>query len=282
MQVKVVIGTVAFMLTMIIFGLVALLEPARLEKTTDAYAGRQIEKGATLFKNNCAECHGVEGKAESCFDAAGVAKACVGLPLNNVQLLCGDPSERMVQLNWKSSKGDLIHQTIASGRMGTQMPVWSQEFGGPLEDYQMEQLTAYVMNWSADPALCPEEIVIAGPVEWPESVDDLPPGNADNGPALYQSYACQSCHGDPGTPGSNAIGPHLGNIGNVAATRIEGKSAAQYIYESIYMANSFVVEECPTGPCGVPSVMAAQLYENRMSLQDMADLVAYYLTLTNE
>jgi hypothetical protein len=59
-------------------------------------------------------------------------------------------------------------------------------------------------------------------------------------------------------------------------------SAEQYIYESIYAANSFVVEECPTGPCGEPSAMAAQGYENRMSQQDMADLIAYYLTLKSE
>jgi hypothetical protein len=56
MQVKVAIGTVAFMLAMIILGVVALFEPARLEKTTEAYAGRQIEKGARIFNDNCSTC----------------------------------------------------------------------------------------------------------------------------------------------------------------------------------------------------------------------------------
>jgi mono/diheme cytochrome c family protein len=219
--------------------------------------------------------------AQNCVDAAGEEKACVGLPLNHVPLLCGDPSERMVQMGWTASKEAYIRQVVAAGRPPTQMPVWSQEFGGPMEDYQVDQVVSYVLNWGADPALCGEGAVVET-VEWPESWEDLPEGNADNGPDLYASYACNSCHGDPAVPGSNAVGPHLGNIGNLAATRVDGLSAEQYLYESIYAANNFIVEECPTGPCAEPSAMAAQAYETRMNLQDMADLIAYYLTLTEE
>jgi mono/diheme cytochrome c family protein len=281
MQVKVIIGTVAFMLAMIILGVIALFEPARLQDTTEAYAGRQVEKGAALFNQNCSTCHGIEGKAESCFDAAGEEIACVGLPLNRTALLCGDPSERMVQMGWKGSKEAFIHQTIAAGRPPTLMPTWSQAYGGPMEDYQIDEVVAYVLNWGADPDLCGEGAVVEA-VEWPAAWDELPSGEADNGPALYQSYACNSCHGQPDGSVPAAVGPNLGNIGNVAATRIEGMSAEQYIYESIYMANAFVVEECPTGPCGVPSAMAAQGFENRMSQQDMADLIAYYMTLKSE
>ena len=281
MQVKVIIGTIAFMLVMIILGVIALFEPARLEETTEAFAGRQVEKGAVIFRENCAECHGTEGKAQNCVTYTGEEKACVGLPLNHIPLLCGDPSERMVQMGWTSSKEAYIRQVIAAGRPPTQMPVWSQEFGGPMEDYQIDQVTSYVLNWGADPELCGEGVVVEA-VEWPESWEELPEGNADNGPALYQSYACNSCHGQPDGSVPAAVGPDLSNIGNVAATRIPGLSAEQYIYESIYMANSFVVEECPNGPCGVPSAMAAQGYENRISQQDMADLIAYYLTLKTE
>lgn len=281
MQVKVIIGTISFMLAMIILGVIALFEPARMEETTEAFAGRQVEKGANLFKDSCSTCHGVEGKAESCFDNAGEEIACVGLPLNHIPLLCGEPSERLVQMGWNSSKEAYIRQVVAAGRPPTQMPTWSREFGGPMEDHQIDQVVSYVLNWGEDPALCGEDAVVQT-VEWPESWEDLPEGNADNGPALYQSYACNSCHGQPDGSVPAAVGPDLSNIGNDAATRIPGMSAEQYIYESIYMANSFVAEECPTGPCGEPSAMAAQGYENRMSEQDMADLIAYYLTLTSE
>ena len=54
MQIKVVIGTISFMLVMIILGVAALFEPARMEETADAFVGRQIEKGAVIFNESCA------------------------------------------------------------------------------------------------------------------------------------------------------------------------------------------------------------------------------------
>lgn len=282
MQVKVIIGTIAFMLIMIILGFVTLLEPARLEETTDARLGRQIEDGAQLFQSNCATCHGINGQAELCYDAGGNQIGCAGLPLNNSALLCGEPSERMVQLAWSGSKESLIYQTIASGRIGTLMPTWSQEFGGPLEAHQIEELTQYVLNWGTDPALCGEGAAVEA-VEWPESWEDLPAGDAANGPNLYEvTYGCVACHGDPATPGSNPVGPWLGDIADVAATAEEGKSAEQFIYESILNPNAFIAPTCANDqPCASPSAMPAN-FGDRMSLQDMADLIAYYMTLTGQ
>src|SRR5688572_24149496 len=99
MQVKVVIGTIAFMLTMIILGFAALLEPNRLVETTAAFEGRNIETGADIFQSSCATCHGVDGDAQECFNAGGETIACVGRPLNHQALLCGDPSQRMTDLS---------------------------------------------------------------------------------------------------------------------------------------------------------------------------------------
>ncbi|VAW39459.1 hypothetical protein MNBD_CHLOROFLEXI01-2240, partial [hydrothermal vent metagenome] len=76
MQVKVVIGTIAFMLTMIILGYAALREPERMEAFTGAREGRTIETGAKLYISNCASCHGVEAQAEVCEDASGNSIAC--------------------------------------------------------------------------------------------------------------------------------------------------------------------------------------------------------------
>ena len=155
MQVKVIIGTIAFMLVMIILGVIALFEPARLEETTEAFAGRQIEKGAVLFSENCAECHGVEGKAQNCVTYSGEEKVCVGLPLNHVPLLCGDPSQRMTQMGWQSSKEAFIRQTIAAGRPPTEMPTWAQEFGGPGScghwKIEMNNRTALLGRWCPNP-----------------------------------------------------------------------------------------------------------------------------------
>ena len=279
MQIKVVIGTIAFMLVMIVMGVAALFEPARLEATTDAFLGRQIEKGAIIFSQTCVECHGVEGKAIKCVDAAGVEKGCVGLPLNHAPLLCGEPSQRLQQVGWQSTKANFISQTISAGRPGTLMPTWSQNFGGPMEDYQIAQVTAFILNWGEDPDLCGEAAAV-GAVEWPESWEDLPPGDATNGQNLYQINGCVGCHGDPTNPASATVGPNLGNIGNDAATRVPDTPAEQYIFESILNPNAFIAPECPNGPCAQPSVMRAD-YGLVLSEQDMADLIAYYMTLTN-
>jgi mono/diheme cytochrome c family protein len=282
MQTKVIIGTISFMLTMIILGFATLLEPARLQETTLAFEGRQIEKGAALFQSNCATCHGVEGKAEECFDpASGEPAGCVGLPLNNPDLLCGEPSARMSQYNWRGSKRNFIYQTVAAGRIGTLMPTWSQEFGGPMEDYQLDQVTNFVLNWGSD-ELC-GDVTEAPPREdvvWPENVAELPEGDPANGESLYASYGCVGCHGDPTSEGSNAIGPWLGNIHQEGATRIDGISSEQYIYESILNPNDFIAPVCVNGnPCS-EGVMPAD-FGDRMSLQDMADLIAYLMSFGN-
>jgi mono/diheme cytochrome c family protein len=285
MQIKIIIGTIAFMLTMIILGFATLLEPARLQETTAAFEGRQIENGAALFEANCAECHGVNGQALECFDAAGNAKGCVGLPLNHAPLQCEDAAgktERMIALNWTGSKSSLIMQTIAAGRIGTLMPVWSQEFGGPMEPYQIEQVTAYVLNWGEDPALCGEEAAPVETIEWPESVADLPAGDAANGETLYfTTYVCNSCHGDPAVAGSNAVGPHLGEIGTVGGDRIAGLSATDYIYQSILHPNDFIAPICANDqPCTEPSSMPPN-FGQRMTEQDMADVIEYLLQQGN-
>ncbi|UCG24127.1 MAG: c-type cytochrome [Chloroflexota bacterium] len=280
MQVKVIIGTISFMLVMIILAVIALFEPARLQETTEAFAGRQIEKGAVIFRESCVECHGTEGKAQNCVTYAGEEKTCIGMPLNHIPLLCGDPSQRMTQMGWESSKEAFIRQTIAAGRPPTEMPTWAQEFGGPMEDYQIDQVTAYILNWAEDPALCGEDFV-APTVEWPETWEELPEGDAAAGEEAYQTNACFACHGQPDGSVPAAVGPDLTNIANDAAERVDGMSAEQYIYEAILDPNAFITAECPTGPCAEPSQMRLD-YGNVLDEQGMADLIAYYMTLTGE
>lgn len=281
MQTKVIIGTIAFMLTMIILGLATLLEPARMEETTAAFEGRQIEKGAALFQENCSSCHGIEGKAAECFDpASGEPTGCVGRPLNHAPLLCGEPSERMTQLSWNGSKRNLILQTVAAGRAGTLMPTWSQEFGGPMEDYQVNQVTDFVLNWGENPELC--SAPTPEPIVWPDSVTDLPEGDAANGESLYAStYPCAGCHGDPTIEGSNAVGPWLGTIAVEGSSRIEGTDSAQYTYESILYPNDFIAPLCANGnPCGSPSGMPGT-FATDMSQQELADVIAYLMSFGN-
>ncbi|MFQ5400088.1 MAG: c-type cytochrome [Anaerolineae bacterium] len=283
MQVKVVIGTISFMLTMMILGFAALREPARLEEFTLAFEGRSAENGARIYFGNCATCHGVEGRAEKCLDTAGNETGCKGLPLNYAPLLCGDKSQRMEAMQWEGSKKAYLEQAVSSGRLGTVMPTWSVEFGGPMRRDQIQDVVAFIMNWESE-ELCSEPLVT---YEWPQSITDYQAefgeGDAVNGANLYVKYGCFGCHGDPAVEGTNAVGPWLGQIADIGATRIEGYTAADYIYESILDPNAYIVDECPTGPCADPSAMAGQNFGLRMSgsPQDMADILAYLLEQGN-
>ncbi len=280
MQVKIIIGTVAFMIAMMVLGYAALREPARLQAATDARIGRQIEVGAHLYDQNCATCHGVNAKAEECYDpSSGEQIGCIGLPLNYAPLLCGDPSLRMEVMNWQGSKDAFIQSTLASGRPGTEMPTWAQVFGGPLRDDQIVNTTQFILNYETE-ALCSTPIIT---YDWPETYvafsEEFPEGDPANGEALFLSYGCTGCHGNMEDEASAAVGPWLGDITEVGATRVEGLSAEEYVYESILNSSAFIAPECPTGPCtGPPSAMPDN-FPLRMSEnpQDLQDLMTYVL-----
>lgn len=298
MEVKVVIGTVAFMLTMIVLGYAALREPTRLEEFAGAAHGRSIEEGAELFVNNCASCHALDGSAVSgpnsgCTDPnnSDPNTDCVGLPLNNYYLLCGEPPDRLVVSGWTGSTENFIKKTVAAGR-GAIMPAWSNDYGGPMRPDQVQNVTNYVLNWAS------EELCAAPPVEfpWPEagagaalayhqmSVTDpfeftAVAGDPALGEAAYQSYGCSGCHGQMDTESTASTGPWLGDIAENAADRIPGYSAEDYLYESILHPDAFIAPDCPGGPCTSPSQMASQDFLRRMAPnpQDLAHIMAYLL-----
>ncbi len=170
--------------------------------------GREIEVGAHLYDGNCATCHGVEGKAEECYDASsGEPIGCVGLPLNYAPLLCGEPSLRMEAMNWEGTKDGFIRSTIASGRPGTVMPTWSEQFGGPFRNDQINNTAQFVLNWETE-ELCSTPIVV---YDWPESVEEFnaefPEGDAARGEELFLTYGCTGCHGNLEDETSALVGP---------------------------------------------------------------------------
>lgn len=287
MQVKIVIGTVAFMMTMMLFGYAALREPARLERFAAADLARNVEKGADIYYNNCATCHGMEGDALNCLDAAGEQIACVGLPLRDAYLLCGEPSDRLVDQDYKFTVRDYVYGTIYAGRIGTQMPTWSADLGGPMQGYEIENVTQFVLNWQHD--LC-ADVESSVAYTWTLTLTDLlavegvtVPGDAANGQELYdRTYACASCHGDPATEGSNRVGPWLGDMAERGGSIVDGYAAADYLYESILNPNAHIAENCPTGPCNTPSGMPGNFAVRIRDPQSMIDLMTYILGDTLE
>ena len=100
---RVIVGTLALIITMIVLGYVAVTEQDRMAQFTTAYAGRQVEAGASLFENNCKPCHGLDGKG------TGRAPA-----LNTPDLLTN--GSRLKEIGWSGTVRDYIHATIAGGR----------------------------------------------------------------------------------------------------------------------------------------------------------------------
>jgi mono/diheme cytochrome c family protein len=98
-------------------------------------------------------------------------------------------------------------------------------------------------------------------------------GDAVRGAALFtQSVggqpACSICHALDGT---RIVGPGMGGIAQRAAERVDGQSAAVYLYTSIVRPADYVVE-------GYANVMPAALAQVLDETQ-VNDLVAYLLTL---
>ena len=70
-------------------------------------------------------------------------------------------------------------------------------------------------------------------------------------------------------------GPTWYGLAETAATRIDGESAASYLYNSIVNTNDFIVE-------GYAANIMLQTYGETLSDRDLSDLIAYLLTLEGE
>ena len=99
--------------------------------------------------------------------------------------------------------------------------------------------------------------------------------NADaaNGQALTVSNGCTACHSLE--KDVRLVGPSWYSVGATAAERVAGASAGLYLYTSIIEPNAFVNE-------GYIGGLMLQTYKELFSNEQMADIVAYLLTLQGE
>ena len=148
-----------------------------------------------LFQQNCAGCHGAEGKW-------GPAP-----PLNDVLFLAIVPA-------------DEIQRVGANGREGTLMAPFSHGQGGPLTERQVEVVAAGIRaHWSR-----PAEKLEPPPP--PYLLSAAPKGDKAAGARLF-AQVCAACHGNEGQGGDQPgdAGPlrsvaFLGLISNQALRRI--------------------------------------------------------------
>lgn len=106
---------------------------------------------------------------------------------------------------------------------------------------------------------------------------DLPPepGVAE-GRDVFNSRsggACKVCHSVEA--GDDGVGPSLAGIGTRGTDRLPGLSAADYIRQSILSPDAYVVE-------GYPSGQMLDIYQERLSPEDLEALIVYLTSLTEE
>ncbi len=103
--------------------------------------------------------------------------------------------------------------------------------------------------------------------------------NVEKGKVLFETfqdaanYSCANCH-LPDSEKTN-LGPGLLNVKDRALTRVEGKSAAEYIYESIIDPKAYIVE-------GFDPELMPQNWAEIYGELEIFDIVAYLMTLEGE
>lgn len=133
---------VLLFLSFVIFGGYMVNEAKRQTTARGEVTERVATRGARLFVNNCRGCHGMDGKgAEEGAIAPPIhTNAFLILGADNAQGLPATPAGEAKQIR------DFLFTTISCGRTGTYMPTWSQKFGGPLSETQVNQIVTMITN----------------------------------------------------------------------------------------------------------------------------------------
>ncbi|MBI1298758.1 c-type cytochrome [bacterium] len=275
---KIVLGILASLGAIALVLIVLLTEEARMEAQTASWEGRAVENGAALYYNNCASCHGPDGKG-----LPGVGPA-----LNSHYFF----TQRLGDVGWAGSLEDFVELSVAAGRPSktdTQwaqiMPTWGASYGGPMRGDQVEAVTAYVMNFEGsalaqtaeeDPwqpffdVRKPAEQQTIGdtPLEVAAAPDAAAPSGEPRDPeTLFTTLTCIACHNlaeDQTQSNRGPVGPHFGNLAELAASRVAGQSAEEYLYLSIVEPGAYVVEGYVNGI--MPANFGEQMSEDEINL----------------
>ena len=137
------------------------------EKGSETLAPNEVLDFTTLYGENCAGCHGVEGKG-----GAAIALA------DPIYLAIADEA--------------IIRKVIAKGIPGTAMPAFAESAGGMLTDKQINVITSEIrLRWNQRGILDTAN---------PPSYTAKSTGNISHGELVYRTY-CESCHGPGGHGG---------------------------------------------------------------------------------
>ena len=139
-------------------------------KDAKVLAPNEVLEFGTLYVENCAACHGPEGRG-----GAAIALA------NPVYLAIADDAS--------------IRRVTAEGVPGTAMPAFAQSAGGMLTDAQIDVLIKEIRSRWSRPGILD---AAAAPPYAPKLTGDV-----QRGEAAYKTF-CESCHGPAGRGGQKA------------------------------------------------------------------------------
>jgi cytochrome c oxidase cbb3-type subunit 3 len=143
--------------------------PGRPKSDPEIIPPNQVLEFSLLYSQNCAGCHGANGKG-----GAAIALA------NPVFLAIADDS--------------VIRRTAANGVPGTSMPAFAQSAGAMLTDKQVDALVSGIRSWAKSDIL--NNVI-------PPPYSSQTPGDPQRGAEAYRTY-CSSCHGVDGRGGNKA------------------------------------------------------------------------------
>jgi mono/diheme cytochrome c family protein len=176
------IGLGATLVIAAALGIYMINESSRITQSQADVLHSQLDEAMTLYAENCVVCHGAAG------EGIGATP-----PLNNPAL--------------QTMPFDDIAKTISRGRYQTAMPAWSIEDGGPLSDYQTDELVLLVQH--GDWGETSDRVVNLGlsplipfttepdPVLFAQ-VANLPDGSTLQSAIQVFAANCVSCHGADG------------------------------------------------------------------------------------
>jgi cytochrome c oxidase cbb3-type subunit 3 len=143
------------------------LSHGRPGKDSEVLAPDEILDFKVLYAENCAGCHGADGRG-----GAAIALA--------------DPVFLAI------TDAEMLRKVTANGVRGTSMPAFARSAGGMLADKQIDVLTKEILaRWSRPGIL--------NGVEAPSYVAKSS-GDIARGEIAYKTY-CESCHGEEGRGG---------------------------------------------------------------------------------
>jgi cytochrome c551/c552 len=140
-----------------------------------------------------------------------------------------------------------------------------------------EQLVARAANAEIEVVPTPEPLQIADLTEeeitagLPEDfAAALASASAENGETLALTNGCIGCHALD--PEQQMTGPTWFHMADTSVNRVPDQGPALYLYTSILQPNVHIVD-------GYPQNIMPQNYTDLLSQEDLADMVAYLLTL---